>query len=388
MFNSLKTLEGALFFITTLATLTLHAAAASNYLVYVGTYTDKGSKGIYAYRFDPANRKLAPIGLVAETPNPSFIAADPSGKFLYAVNEQQTWEGAKTGGVTAFSIDRVSGKLTSLNQLSSLGTDPAHLSFDRTGKYVLVANYSSGSIAVFPVQPDGKLAPHTALLQQAGASINKERQEGPHAHYISASFDNRFVLTADLGADKVFVYRFNPKDGTLAPNSPPSISVKPGSGPRHLAFAPSGKYVYLAEELTGTVTVFAFDTNTGTLATKQTISALPKDFHGDNTEAEIVVDASGKHLYVSNRGDQSNEIDVFDISSTDGTLSFVQRISSGGKAPRNFAIDPTGKWLFAANQESDNIQLFRIDPNTGQLTKANQIGGISAPTCVVFVSVE
>jgi len=360
-------------------------AAPSSYLVYVGTYTGKGSKGIYVYRFDPTSGHLSSIGLAAETPNPSWIAADAKRRFLYAANEQQSFNGAKTGGVSAFGIDRATGKLTLLNQVSSLGTDPAHLSLDQSGRYLLVSNYSSGTIAVFPVRPDGKLGEHTALVQQAGSSVNKERQQGPHAHYIASTKENRFVLVADLGADKIFVYRFNQQDGTLTPNDPASVSVKAGSGPRHLAFSPSEKYAYLSEELTGTVTVFALDSKTGTLTPKQTISALPKDFKGENTEAEIVVDDSDKFLYVSNRGDRTNEIDVFRIKPADGTLTFVQRISTGGKMPRNFAIDPTGKWLFAANQDSNNIQVFQIDPASGELSAMFLIEGIASPTCVIFV---
>ena len=360
-------------------------AAPSSYLVYVGTYTGKGSKGVYVYRFDPTSGQLSSLGLAAETPNPSWIAADATGRFLYAANEQQSFNGAKTGGVSAFGIDRATGKLTLLNQVSSLGTDPAHLSLDQSGRYLLVSNYSSGTIAVFPIQPDGKLGEHTARVQQAGSSVNKDRQEGPHAHYIASSKDNRFVVVADLGADKIFVYRLNQQNGTLTPNDPAFVSVKAGSGPRHLAFSPSEKYVYLADELTGTVTVFAFDAKTGALTPRQTVSALPKDFKGENTEAEIVVDTAGKYLYVSNRGDHSNEIDVFRISSTDGTLSFVQRIPSGGKTPRNFAIDPTGKWLFAANQDSNDIQVFQIDPASGELSAKSLIEGIASPTCVIFV---
>jgi 6-phosphogluconolactonase len=360
-------------------------AADSSYLLFVGTYTDKGSKGIYSYRFDPAKGTATPLGLAAETPNPSFLAASSDGRFLYAANEVSTLNGQPVGGVSAFAIDRKSGKLALLNQVSSLGAGPAHLALDRTGKFLLVANYDAGSVAVFPILPDGKLGPHTAFVQHTGSSVNRERQEAPHAHYIEASPDNRFVLVADLGTDKLNVYRFDAQKGTLSPADPAFVQVTPGAGPRHFAFAPSGKFVYLANELTGTVTAFAYDAQSGKLTSKQTISALPKDFHGDNTEAEIVVDAKGKFLYVSNRGDQTNDISVFSINPADGTLTFVQRIPSGGKLPRNFVLDPTGKWLLAANQASDNIQMFRIDPASGRLTAGSQISGISQPVCIVLV---
>jgi len=360
-------------------------AADTKYLVFVGTYTDKGSQGIYSYRFDPASGTATPLGLAAKTQNPSFLAASSDGRFLYAVNEVSTLNGQAVGGVSAFAVDRNTGKLTLLNQVSSLGAGPAHLALDRTGKYLLVANYDAGSVAAFPVQSDGTLGPHTAFVQHTGSSVNRKRQEAPHAHYIEASPDNRFVLVADLGTDKLYVYRFDAQHGTLSPATPAFAQVMPGAGPRHFAFAPSGKFVYLANELTGTVTVFAYDAQSAKLASKQTISALPKDFHGENTEAEIAVDVSSKFLYVSNRGDQTNDITGFSISPTDGTLTFVERISSGGKNPRSFALDRSGEWLFAANQDSDNIQLFRVDPSSGRLTAASQITGISRPVCIVLI---
>ena len=360
-------------------------AADAKYLVFVGTYTDKGSQGIYSYRFDPASGTATPLGLAAKTQNPSFLAASSDGRFLYAVNEVSTLNGQAVGGVSAFAVDRSTGKLTLLNQVSSLGAGPAHLALDWTGKYLLVANYDAGSAVAFPIQSDGTLGPHTAFVQHTGSSVNRERQEAPHAHYIEASPDNRFVLIADLGTDKLYVYRFDAQHGTLSPATPRFAQVTPGAGPRHFAFAPSGKFVYLANELTGTVTVFAYDAQSAKLADKQTISALPKDFHGENTEAEIAVDVSGKFLYVSNRGDQTNDITGFSISPTDGTLTFVERISSGGKIPRSFALDRSGEWLMAANQDSDNIQLFRVDPSSGRLTAASQITGISRPVGIVFI---
>jgi 6-phosphogluconolactonase len=363
-------------------------AADSQYLVFVGTYTGKGSQGIYSYRFDAATGNLTAIGLAAESPNPSFLVADPQGRFLYAVNEVNEFNGKPTGGVSAFGIDRGTGKLTPLNQVSSMGAGPAHISLDQTGHYVLVANYDAGSVAAFPILADGKLGPNSAFQQQLGSSANKERQEGPHAHAIVASHDDRFVLAADLGADKIFVYRFDSKNGSLSPNDPAFVTLPPGSGPRHLAFGTSGKFLYLADELTGAVSVFAYNPQSGVLSPKQTVSALPDNFHGDNTEAEIAVDPSGKFLYVSNRGDQTNSLTVFQISATDGTLTFVQRVPSGGKAPRNFAIDPTGQWLLAANQGSDNIQIFRVDRRSGRLTPTSQISGIVAPVCVIFVPVK
>jgi 6-phosphogluconolactonase len=365
---------------------TVAQAADYKYLMFVGTYTDKGSKGIYAYRFDPVTGESDAIGMVAETANPSFLAVDPNHKYLYAVNETDNFNGGHTGAVSAFAIDRDNGRLTLLQQVSSLGADPAHVSLDKTGHYLLVANYTSGNIAVFPVENDGQLGPRSAFVQHAGSSVNKERQAGPHAHEILASNDNQFVLTADLGLDELLVYRFDPKIGSLTPNDPAFAKISPGAGPRHFAIAPSGKFIYLVNEMASTITVFAYTASSGKLREQQTISTLPADFKGENTTAEIEVDAKGKFLYASNRGDDS--IAVFAVDPHNGKLSFVQRVPTGGKAPRHFTLDPTGKWMFAANQNSNSITIFGVDPNTGRLTPTSHAVQVATPVCVVFVPVD
>jgi len=355
------------------------------YLAFVGTYTGEGSQGIYAFRFDPGSGKVTSLGLAAKTENPSLLAADPNGQFLYAVNELPNFNGHPTGAVSAFQIDRGSGKLKFLQRVSSQGAGPAYLSLDKTGRFVLVAYYNSGNVAVFPIGDGGKLGPASALKQQFGSSINRQRQTGPHAHSILTSNDNRFALSADLGTDQIVVYRFDSQKGSLSPNNPPFAKVKAGSGPRHIAFAPSGKWVYVANEMAATITVFSYDAQSGTLTTRQTVPTLPADFKGENREAEIAVDTQGKFLYVSNRG--YDTIAVFQIG-VDGTLSFLQRVPSGGKTPRNFAIDPTSRWLLAANHRSNNIQLFHVNPATGELAAMGQISRIFDPVCVVFVPID
>jgi 6-phosphogluconolactonase len=362
---------------------TVADAAGAPYLIYVGTYTDKGSKGIYAYSFDPGTGESKVLGLAAETANPSFLAIDANGKYLYAVNEIDNFNGGHGGGVSAFAIDPGTGRLTLLQQVSSLGADPAHLSLDKTGRYLLVANYTSGNIAVFPVLGDGKLGSRTAFVQHAGSSINKERQAGPHAHEIQTSNNNQFVLTADLGLDELLVYRFDSNTGSLAPNDPAFVKVSPGAGPRHFAMAPSGKFVYLVNEMASTVTVFGFAPSSGRLQDQQSISTLPADFKGENTTAEIEVDSHGKFLYASNRGDDS--IAVFAINPRDGKLTFVERVPTGGKTPRHFTLDPTGTWLFAANQDSNSISIFRVNLDNGRLTPTSHTLQVSTPVCVVFV---
>jgi 6-phosphogluconolactonase len=361
-------------------------AADYQYLVFVGTYTEKGSKGIYAYRFDPVTGGADSIGLMAETANPSFLAVDPKHKYLYAVNEIDNFQGGHTGAVTAYAIDRDTGKLSSLQQVPSFGADPAHLALDESGRYLLVANYTSGNIAVFPIEKDGKLGPRAAFVQHTGSSVNKDRQAGPHAHEIQTSNDNQFVLTADLGLDELLVYRFDPKTGSLTPNNPAFAKVSPGSGPRHFSIAPSGKFVYLVNELSSTVTVFAYNSSSGQLQEKQTISTLPAGFKGENTTAEIELDAKGKFLYVSNRGDDS--IAVFAVDPHSGKISWVERVPTGGKTPRHFTLDPTGKWLFAANQDSNDITIFHVDPDSGRLTPTPNTLQVATPVSVVFVPIR
>ncbi len=369
----------------------IFAAAVANavdyqYLFFVGTYTDKGSKGIYAYRFDPATGGTDSIGLVAETANPSFLAVDPNHKYLYAVNELDNFQGGHSGAVSAYAIDRATAKLTFLQQVPSLGADPAHLSVDKTGRYLLVANYTSGSIAVLPIEKDGRLGPRTAFVQHTGSSVNKDRQAGPHAHKIQATPDNKLVLVADLGLDELLVYRFDSNTGALSPANPAFVKVAPGSGPRHFAIAPNGKFIYLVNEMSSTVTVFGYQPDSGQLQEKQTISTLPANFKGENTTAEIELDAKGKFLYVSNRGDDS--IALFAVDPASGRLSFVERVATGGKEPRHFTLDPTGNWLLVENQNSNDIRVLRVNPRSGRLTPTSQSMQVNSPVCVVFVPIK
>ena len=363
----------------------VHARNA-RYLVYVGTYTTSKSKGIYAYRFDTDSGRLTSLGLVAETVNPSFLAVDPSRRFLYAVNEISNYAGGKGGGVSAFAIDRATGKLTFLNEVSSRGREPCHVSLDKTGKFVMVANYGGGSAAVFPVLADGRLGEASAFVEHHGSSVNPERQEGPHAHSIAPSPDNRFVLAADLGLDRLLVYHFDPAQGSLKPNDPPFATVKPGAGPRHFAFHPSGRFVYTINEMGSSITAFSYDAARGSLRELETVSTLPKDFAGASDTAELEAHPSGKFLYGSNRGHDS--IAVFAIDGGKGTLTLVEHVPTGGKTPRSFAIDPAGSCLVVANQDSDNVVVFRIDARTGRLTPTGKVSDVPSPVCVTFVALE
>jgi 6-phosphogluconolactonase len=368
------------------------AANDGKYLMYVGTYTQEGStsKGIYVYRYDAAAGKLTSIGLAAASVNPSYLAIAPSHRFLYAVNETQEYKGKKnSGAVSAYAIDRATGKLTLLNEVATDGADPCYITVDKTGKYVLVANYTGGSIAVFPVLVDGKLGEASTLIQHSGKGTNPARQEGPHAHSIDLSPDNHFAIVDDLGLDETLVYRFS-GSAAAAPEKQlvytSMAKAAPGAGPRHFAFHPNGKFGYVINEMASTVSVFSYDSETGALHELQSISTLPKDFTKENTAAEIEVHPSGKFLYASNRGHDS--IAVFAIDPDKGTLTLVEYASTKGQGPRNFEIDPTGTRLFAANERSDNIVEFRINPQTGRLTPTGKVLEVSQPVCVRFVAIE
>ena len=326
------------------------AATKTQYIAYVGTYTSKTtSKGIYAYHFDAEKGQLSPLGAPTESADPSFVAVHPNGKYLYAVNEIGNFNGGTGGAVSAFAIDAKTGALKFLNQVPTRGAGPCHVSLDKTGNYVLVANYDGGSIASFPVHDDGTLGTVSGFVQHSGSGPDKERQEGPHAHWIGTSPDNRFALAADLGLDQILVYGFDSSKGLFTPLLSGFAKVKPGAGPRHLTFSPNGKFAYVLSEMDSSVTVFSYQTKTGGLTFLQNLSTLPQDFSGPKQAAEIAVHPSGKFLYTSNRGHDS--IAVFAIDEKKGTLKSLGQVLTGGKTPRHFAIDPTGTYLLAENQD-------------------------------------
>jgi 6-phosphogluconolactonase len=360
-------------------------AGTKPYLVYVGTYTTKqSSKGIYAYWFDAGTGKLKAAGLAAESTDPSFVAVHPSGKYLYAVNEVGEFGGQKSGAVSAFTIDRRNGALKLLNQVATRGAGPCHVSLDRTGKYVLVANYDGGSVASFTVREDGSVGEVAGFVQHTGASVNKERQEASHAHWIGVSPDNRFAIEANLGLDEVPVFHFKASTGDFSPVEP-FVKVNPGAGPRHFAFHPNGKFAYLLTEMESAVTVFSYNARMGSLSTLQTISTLHREYSGPKEAAELVVHPSGKFLYASNRAGVDS-VTAFSIDRAKGTLKLIGEFPTMGKTPRNFAIDPTGRFLLAANQESGNIVVFRIDAATGRLTPTGEVVQVPAPVCVAFAA--
>jgi 6-phosphogluconolactonase len=359
----------------------------SVYRVYIGTYANGPDRGIALFDFKRDTGELTSRGLAAQSINPSFLAVHTKKhQFLYAVNEVDNFGGKRAGAVSAFLCDRKTGKLTLLNQQSSGGPGPCYITFDQAGKHVLVANYGGGSVAVLPVGNDGRLQPASSFIQHTGSGPNARRQEGPHAHSINLDRPNNFAAVADLGLDKVFIYKYDKLKGTLTPNDPPSVSVAASAGPRHFAFHPDGKHAYVINEMDCTVTSFDYDSEAGTLAAIQTISTLPVERQPGYSTAEIRVHPNGNYLYGSNRG--HNTIAIFGIDGSSGRLIPVGHQSTLGKTPRNFAIDPSGRFILAANQDSNTVVVFKIDPSSGKLKPTGQTVQVPSPVCVKFAPID
>jgi 6-phosphogluconolactonase len=361
--------------------------AGGKLAVYVGTYNGPKSKGIYEYELDPTSGTLTQVGDPAAITNSSFMAIHPNGRFLYSVIETENFGGKNTGGLKAFAIDAKSGQLSPLNEQSSEGGIPCHVAVDPTGQHILVANYNGSTVTAVAVESDGKLGAVEAVKRDHGSSVNRERQEAAHPHGVAFDPAGKFLLVADLGVDKVFVYDLASagKDSAFRfePAKQPFAKIAPGSGPRHVAFHPNGKFLYLVNELSGTVVVFHYDAEHGALHELQTISTLPEGFTGKNTASAVVVHPTGRYVYACNRGDDS--VVAYSAHADTGKLTFLERQSSGGKTPRDCAIDPTGHWLLTTNQGSDNVTVFHIDPASGRLKPTASPTEVGAPGCVVFL---
>ncbi|HZG54095.1 MAG TPA: lactonase family protein [Pyrinomonadaceae bacterium] len=351
-------------------------------LLYVGTYTAGKSEGIYVYRMDLSTGALKLSGSVKAN-NPSFLAVDERRRYVYAVNEVTDFDGRPSGAVSAFSIDQATGNLRFLNQQPSLGGAPCYVSVARGGRFVLVANYVGGNVSVLPVRHNGQLGKPTDVAQHRGSGANAERQDAPHAHSVVLDQANRFAFAADLGIDRVMVYRFDARRGTITPNKPHWFQSKAGAGPRHFTFHPNGRHAYVINELDSTITALAYEPALGRLTEVHTVSSLPKEFSGANTCADVHLDPSGSFLYGSNRGHDS--IVVLKIERDTGRLHYVEHVSTEGKTPRNFTIDPTGGFLLAANQNSDTIVTFRRDAATGRLRPAGHVAEAPSPVCLELI---
>ncbi len=354
----------------------------AGYRVYIGTFTRRGARGIYRYWLDAETGELTADGPPFALPNPAFLAFGPRKRYLYAVNEQGEFQGQRSGGVSALAVAHETGELTLLNQQLSHGTSPCHISIDGGGRYAFLANYGSGTVAMLPIMEDGSLGPASDVVQHQGSSgVDPARQEGPHAHSVTISPDDRFAFVCDLGMDKVMSYRIDYKRGRLIPNDPPWVEANPGSGPRHFAFHPSHRYAYVINELDSTITAYAYDRERGTLTPLQTVSTLPETV--ENTCADLHVAPSGHFLYGSNRGHDS--IAIFAIGRDTGTLKPLGHESTRGKTPRNFGLTPDGRYLLAANQDSDNVVVFRVDRKKGDLEFTGHEVKVPMPVCVRFL---
>ena len=366
---------------------------AEETLVFIGTYTDpilfgtgailqgKG-EGIYVFRLDPATGALAPVGKNTGITNPSYLAFDSGGRTLFAVNELKTFEGRPSGTVSAFAVDAATGKLRLLNRQLTHGTDPCHVVVDRRRSHVFVANFMSGSVCVLPVRADGSLGEASDFVQHVGSGIDPARQKGPHAHAVTLDASDRFAFVPDLGLDRLMTYRFDSQRGMLEPHAAPWIKMKPGAGPRHLAFHPGGRFAYLVNELDSTVAALSYDA-AGAFGHLQTVATIPDGVDVASTCADIQMSPSGTFVYTSNRGHDS--IVVHRIDPRAGTLGYVSHASTLGRTPRSFGIEPGGRFLVAANQDSDTIVSFRIDPDSGELTPTGHVARVPTPVCVKFL---
>lgn len=379
------------------------ARAANTVLVYVGTYSNpkgpegsKGNgKGINLFEMNPSTGALNPREVFANDSNPAWLALDPSRTHLYSANETDMYQGASSGSVSAYSIDRSSGHLTQINTVSSQGAGPAHLSVHPSGRFVLVANYAGGTVAVLPILPNGSLGDATDVKHDTGpvgpthaatappGSFAISGHDRTHAHMILSDPSGNFVLAADLGMDQILIWKFDVQKGTLTPNNPASISVPAGDGPRHFAFHQSGRWVYSLQEEASTLITFDYDSAQGRLAAKQTISSLPTGFRGTDFTSEVMISADGRFLYAANRLHDS--IAWFSIGSA-GTLTFAGEEWTRGDYPRSFNIDPSGNFLYSCNQRADAITTFRVNRKTGALKFTGQYTDVGTPGIIIFLT--
>jgi len=358
----------------------------SKEIIYVGTYSVRGSQGIYAFNFNRAKRTLTPLQTVPSLESPSFVTIHPSGKYLYSVNRGKANVTDQGGSVSAYGIDPKSGQLNRLGNKSSYGEGPCYVDVDRTGKYLFVSHYGDGNLTVSSLFNDGLVGSVSDSKKYTGNSVNSERQTSPHIHSTVLSPDNKFLYVMDLGTDKIYIYEFNSTNGTVNAGTTPEVHVTPGAGPRHFTFHPSGNVAYLVEELTSTVGAFSVDKTTGALTVLQdTVKSLPPNFTEKNTGADIHTDAAGKYLYMSNRG--ANVISIFSIGA-DGKITLLGHQPTSGMVPRNFLVDPKGEFLFVANQDTDNIAIFRINPKTGLLTVVGKPVSVPSPVCLKYLALK
>ena len=352
-------------------------------LLFVGTQTESGtSRGIYAYRWAPETGELKAAGLAAESDNPTFLAIDADAKFLYAANEIAKFEGQASGAVSAFAIDHEGAKLKAINQVLAHGTGTCHVAVDHAGRAAFCANYSGGSAASFVIHYDGQITDAVSHFQYHGHGPNKDRQEAPHAHRVTPSPDDRFLLVNDLGLDCIHIYHLNDANAKLTPNAPLQWNATPGSGPRALRFHPNGRFAYCVHEMASQVEVLAWDPEKGTLRSVQKVSLIPEDYHGATRGSDIAITRGGHFAYAANR--DYDCLVSFAVDAKNGKLTMLARGSCGGKIPRHLTLDPTEKWVLVANEQSDRISVFARDEKTGKVAETGKDFAIAKPQCLVW----
>ncbi len=357
---------------------------AAGRTLYVGTQTVEGSKGIYAYAWNPENGSAKLLDLAAATPMPTFLTLSNDKRFLFAANETDAFDGAKSGGVSSFRVlPGPAGKLVPVNNEAAGGESTCYVGLDHTGRVLLCANYGGGSASSFPVATDGRIGPIASHFQYSGSGPNHERQDAPHVHRAMASPGNGFALFNDLGLDVIHVYRMDPATAKLTPNDPPAWHAPAGSGPRALRFHPNGRWAYCVLEMGSAVLLLEWDEKRGTLTTRQQVSLVPEGFTGRSQASEVVLDRSGRFLYAADR--YYDGLYSFQVDPKTGQLGSLTRTECGGKTPRLITLDPTERWLLVANQDSDNIAIFARDPETGKLAETGTSVPQSKPQCLVFV---
>lgn len=371
-----------------LALLSLTPLVGQEYHVYLGCYTNakSGAAGVQLARFDAATGRLGEVGLAGAAVNPSFLAIDPTGRFLYAVGEMAAAEGKKGGGLSAFAIEQPSGKLRLINQVSAVGQGPCHVGLDADARMAMIANYGSGSVASYSIAADGSLSEHRSFYQHEGSGADPRRQKGPHAHSFNRSPDNRFGFACDLGLDKVLIYALDPKAGSIKPQGEAKLPA--GAGPRHFAFHPGGRYAFVNNEMGMSLSCFAYDAQSGGLKLLSTESTLPpqdRSLKGLST-AEVVAHPNGRTVYVSNR--THDTIAVFSFDEATAALKLLENVPAEGRIPRNFALDPTGRWMLVGHQDSNSVAVFEVVGPEGRLKFTGQRVAAGAPVCVRFLAVK
>lgn len=352
----------------------------SKEIIYVGTFHDRGSEGLYVFEFDRETAEMEEIQVVSDREGPNFQAIHPEGNFLYSVSDEPFATDTDYGTVSAYRIDSKTGHLSLINEQSVEGRGTAHVSVDPLGRYVYVSNYSEGNLSVFQINEDGSLSEAVDIVHHEGSSVNEMRQNNPHVHAVDPSKDGRFIYVSDLGIDKIMIYDVHETNGTLNPAEPASAASTPGSGPRHFTIHPNGEFAYSAEEMSSTVTVFDVDQSTGALEEVQRLSMLPEEFEGSSSAADIHISPDGRFLYASNRGHDS--LVIYSINETTGELTLKGHESTRGSHPRNFMIDDRGEYLFVANRDDDNVVIFRVDQETGDLEYTGNQVDVPMAVCV------